>query len=50
MISVKFIKPWKIYSRGDVAGFEAEQAKTLVDGKVAEEVKADAKSVKADAK
>jgi hypothetical protein len=47
MQSVEFIKPWKIYSTGDVAGFEPEQAKRLVDGGVAKEVKADDKSAKA---
>lgn len=47
MHSVEFIKPWKIYSPGDVAGFEAEQAKRLVDGGVAKEVKADDKTAKA---
>jgi hypothetical protein len=36
MQSVQFIKPWKIYSSGDVAGFEPGQAKRLIDGKVAE--------------
>ena len=50
MESVKFIKPWNIYSRGDVAGFEPEQAKALIDGRVAEAHKAEAKSAKADAK
>jgi len=42
MQSVQFIKPWKIYSPGDIAGFEAEQAKRLVDGGVAKEVAAEA--------
>jgi len=50
MKSVKFIKPWKIYSRGDVAGFEPEQAKTLIDGKVAEAVEPESKPAKTDAK
>jgi hypothetical protein len=60
MKSVQFIKPWKIYSRGDVAGFETKQADALIDGKVAEAytakaaeakpAEADAKSAKADAK
>ena len=50
MESVQFIKPWKIYSRGDVAGFEAEQAKSLIEGKVAEAYKPEAKSAKADTK
>jgi len=43
MQSVQFIKPWKIYSPGDVAGFEPEQAKRLVDGGVAKEVAAEEK-------
>lgn len=33
---VKFIKPWRIYSPGDVAGFDSDQAQRLIDGKVAE--------------
>ena len=51
MQSVEFIKPWKIYSPGDVAGFEADQAKRLIDGGVAKEVaveaEAEVKSAKA---
>lgn len=47
MQSVEFIKPWKIYSPGDVAGFEAEQAKRLVDGGVAKEAKTEEKTAKA---
>ena len=50
MQSVKFIKPWKIYSPGDIAGFEAEQAQRLVEGKVAEPYEAEAKAAKAAAK
>ena len=46
MQSVEFIKPWKIYSPGDVAGFEAEQAKRLVDGGVAKAVIAEEKPAK----
>jgi len=46
MQSVEFIKPWKIYSPGDIAGFDAEQAKRLVDGGVAKDVKAEEKPVK----
>lgn len=46
MQSVEFIKPWKIYSPGDVAGFEAEQAERLIKGGVAKEVKADDKAAK----
>ena len=47
MQSVEFIKPWKIYSPGDVAGFEPEQAKRLIAGGVAKEAEAEAKSAKA---
>lgn len=47
MQSVEFIKPWKIYSRGDIAGFEPEQAKRLIEGGVAKEVEAEAKPAKA---
>lgn len=47
MQSVEFIKPWKIYSPGDVAGFDAEQVKRLVNGGVAKEVKAEEKTAKA---
>lgn len=43
MQSVQFIKPWKIYSPGDVAGFEAGQAKRLIEGGVAKEVAAEEK-------
>jgi len=46
MQSVEFIKPWKIYSPGDIAGFDAEQAKRLIEGGVVKEVKAEEKSVK----
>jgi len=46
MQSVEFIKPWKIYSPGDVAGFDAEQAKRLVDGGVAKAASADEKPTK----
>lgn len=38
MKSVEFLKPWKIYSPGDIAGFEAKQAERLIDGGVAKEV------------
>jgi len=44
--TVEFIKPWKIYSPGDVAGFEADQAKILTDGKVAKPYEADTKAAK----
>lgn len=33
---VKFLKPWKIYSPGDIAGFEPEQAEALIEAKAAE--------------
>ncbi|WP_314439382.1 hypothetical protein [Massilia timonae] len=46
MQSVEFIKPWKIYSPGDIAGFDAEQAKRLIEGKVAKEAPAPAKPAK----
>ena len=46
MQSVKFIKPWKIYSPGDVAGFEADQAERLIKGGVAEEAAAEEKPAK----
>jgi hypothetical protein len=32
---VTFTKPWSRYSRGDVAGFSADEAERLVKGKVA---------------
>lgn len=35
---VKFLRPWKIYSPGDVAGFEPEQAEALITAKAAEAV------------
>lgn len=40
---VKFNKPWSIYATGDVAGFDAERAETLVQGGVAELYKDGAK-------
>lgn len=46
MQSVEFIKPWKIYSPGDIAGFEADQAKRLIDGGVAKEAPAEEKPAK----
>jgi len=46
MQSVEFIKPWKIYSPGDIAGFDAEQAEKLIKGGAAKEVKTDEKAVK----
>ncbi|WP_314435930.1 hypothetical protein [Massilia timonae] len=46
MKSVKFIKPWKIYSPDDVAGFETEQAERLIKGGVAEEATAEEKPAK----
>jgi hypothetical protein len=47
MQTVEFIKPWKIYSPGDIAGFEADQAKILIDGKVAKPHEEDIKAAKA---
>ena len=47
MHTVEFIKPWKIYSPGDVAGFEADQAKILIDGKVVKPHEEDTKAAKA---
>jgi len=44
MKSVEFIKPWKIYSRGDIAGFDAEQADKLVEGGVAKPHKVEKKA------
>jgi putative sterol carrier protein len=34
-VLVAFTKPWSRYSRGDIAGFSAEEAERLVKGKVA---------------
>ena len=34
-VLITFTKPWSRYSRGDVAGFSAEEAERLVKGKVA---------------
>jgi len=39
-VVVKFTQSWRGYSKGERAGFDAEQAKALIDGKVAEVVKA----------
>jgi len=39
-VVVKFTQSWRGYSKGERAGFDAAQAKALVDGKVAEVVKA----------
>lgn len=39
-VVVKFIQSWRGYSKDERAGFDAAQAKALVDGKVAEMVKA----------
>lgn len=44
MKSVEFLKPWKIYSRGDVAGFDAEQADMLIEGGVAKAHKVEKKT------
>ena len=34
-VVITFTKPWSRYSRGDVAGFSADEAERLVKGKVA---------------
>lgn len=34
-VVITFTKPWSRYSRGDIAGFSAEEAERLVKGKVA---------------
>jgi len=38
-VVVKFTASWRGYSKGERAGFDAAQAKALIDGKVAEQVK-----------
>lgn len=35
-VAVKFLKSWRGYSAGEVAGFALEEAQRLVDGEVAE--------------
>jgi hypothetical protein len=35
LVSVEFIKPWGRYSKGDIAGFDADQAARLKEAKVA---------------
>lgn len=32
LVSVKFIKPWGRYCKGDLAGFEPSQAEKLING------------------
>ena len=32
-VVVTFVKPWSRYSRGDVAGFSADEAERLINGK-----------------
>lgn len=39
-VVVKFTQSWRGYSKGERAGFDVAQAKALIDGKVAEQVKA----------
>ncbi|WP_313315279.1 hypothetical protein [Stutzerimonas nitrititolerans] len=39
-VVVKFTQSWRGYSKGERAGFDAAQVKALIDGKVAEQVKA----------
>ena len=36
LTAVKFLKHWRAYNKGDVAGFDEAVAKKLVDGEVAE--------------
>lgn len=36
LTAVKFLKQWRAYNKGDIAGFEEAVAKKLVDGEVAE--------------
>ena len=36
LIAVKFNKPWRGYSAGEIAGFDQEGADRLVEGEVAE--------------
>lgn len=43
---VKFIRPWQIYSPGDIAGFEPELAEKLVKGGAAEPYEEKAKTGK----
>lgn len=43
-IPVKFIKAWRGYAAGEVAGFTAEQAKVLVESETA--VPVDTRSIK----
>jgi hypothetical protein len=47
MKSVEFIKHWKAYIPGDIAGFEPELAETLIEGKVAKAYEAETKPAKA---
>lgn len=35
-VAVKFLKSWRGYSAGEVAGFALDEAQRLVDGEVAE--------------
>lgn len=36
LTAVKFLKQWRAYNKGDIAGFDEAVAKKLVDGEVAE--------------
>lgn len=45
-VMVVFAKSWRGYSKGEKAGFDEAQATALVDGKVAELVKAGKASAK----
>ena len=37
MPALRFLKPWSLYNPGEVAGFDAETAATLIDAGVATE-------------
>ena len=36
LIAVKFLKQWRAYTKGDIAGFDEPTAKKLVEGGVVE--------------
>jgi len=46
-IPVKFLKAWRGYSAGEIAGFSAEQVKALIDSETAVQVTVDAKAAQA---
>lgn len=37
LVSVEFVKPWGRYSKGDIAGFDADKAGKLIASKAAVE-------------